>query len=165
MKMKIQKKQGSMWLIAPYLYALVLVLTAWPLMAQERVKNKYVGSVACQECHETQYASFQSHAQHSRSFESVQKMKKELTPEEMKECFVCHTMRYGKPGGFISLEKTPELKNVGCEVCHGPGKLHVETENPSDINKEITIDLCNECHIEERVNAFRYKPIIFAGSH
>jgi len=165
MKIKILNRKGRTCLIAPYLYALVLVLIAWPLMAQERGNNKYVGSVACQECHEKQYASFQSHARHSRSFESVQKMKTGLTPEEMKECYVCHTMGYGKPGGFISLEKTPELKDVGCEVCHGPGKLHVETENPADINKEVTIDLCNECHIEERVNAFRYKPIIFAGSH
>jgi len=163
--MKILNRKGRTWLIAPYLYALVLVLIAWPLMAQGSGNNKYVGSIACQGCHAKQCASFQSYSRHSRSFESVQKMKKELTPEEMKECYVCHTMGYGKPGGFISLEKTPELKNVGCEVCHGYGKLHVETRDPADIITEITIDLCNECHIEERVNAFRYKPIIFAGSH
>jgi hypothetical protein len=29
----------------------------------------------------------------------------------------------------------------------------------------VTIDICQKCHIEERVSAFRYKPIIYAGSH
>jgi hypothetical protein len=165
MKIKILKKQGKTLWISPHFCLLIFLFIALPATAKEGSNKKYVGSAACQTCHQTQYASFQSHARHSRSFESVQKMKKELTPEEMKECYACHTMGYGKPGGFISLEETPELKNVGCEVCHGPGRLHIETGNPADINRKVTIDLCNECHIEERVNAFRYKPIIFAGSH
>ncbi|OEU59558.1 MAG: cytochrome C, partial [Desulfobacterales bacterium PC51MH44] len=112
-----------------------------------------------------QYISFKSHARKSRSFESVQKMKKGLTEDEIKECYVCHTMGYGKPGGFISPEKTPELKNAGCEVCHGPGSIHIKTEDPAYIIRDVTINICQECHIEERVKAFRYKPIIYAGSH
>lgn len=92
-------------------------------------------------------------------------MKKGLTEDEIKGCYACHTIGYGKPGGFTSAEKTPELKNAGCEACHGPGSLHVKTEDPAHIIRNVTIDICKECHIQERVQAFRYKPIIFAGSH
>ena len=31
--------------------------------------------------------------------------------------------------GFWSLETTPQLTDVGCESCHGPGSRHVKAEN------------------------------------
>jgi len=146
-------------------FVLLFFLFSFPLFAADKHENKYVGSSFCKPCHETQYIAFTNYARKSHSFESVQKMKKGLTDDEIKTCYGCHTTGYGKPGGFVSVEKTPELKNVGCEVCHGPGALHIKTGNPSQIIRKVTIDICRKCHIQERVQAFRYKPIIFAGSH
>ncbi len=132
---------------------------------QGQETNIYVGSASCQSCHEAEYEAFLSHARKSRSFKSIQKMKKGLTDDEIRECYGCHTTAYGKPGGFIDPEQTPELKNAGCEVCHGPGKFHIDTQDPARIIRKVTINICRKCHTEDRVGTFRYKPTIYAGSH
>jgi hypothetical protein len=105
------------------------------------------------------------YAKKSRSFESIERVRKGLTKEEIKECYYCHTTGYGKPGGFISQQKTPHLKNAGCEVCHGPGELHMKTKSPQDIKRHLTMKDCEVCHTSERVKAFRYKPLIHGGAH
>lgn len=125
----------------------------------------YAGANACAPCHQSQYERFMAYARKSRSFQSVLQMKKGLTPEELKQCYACHTTGYGKPGGFISFEQTPELKDAGCEVCHGPGKLHIETQNPAHVRGAIGIDVCQNCHTEERVHSFRFKPMVHGGAH
>lgn len=126
---------------------------------------KYMGSLACKPCHEEEYKSFTTYARKSNSFRSIERVKKGLTEEEIKGCYHCHTTGYGKPGGFISPEKTPHLKNAGCEVCHGPGEFHIKTKNPLYIKGHITKEDCEVCHTEERVKAFRYKPLIHGGAH
>lgn len=143
----------------------VTILFCLPARAQAQEVNGYAGSVACQPCHEKQFQAFQGFARKSHSYASVEKMDKGLPPEKIRPCYACHTTGYGKPGGFVSLEQTPELKNAGCEVCHGPGKLHIKNQDPRLINGTVTVEVCRECHTEERVQAFRYKPILFAGSH
>jgi hypothetical protein len=133
--------------------------------AQTQRTALYVGSDACKYCHEQEYNSFVKYAKKSKSFNSIERVKKGLTEEEMKGCYVCHTTGYGKPGGFVSLEKTPHLKNAGCEVCHGPGGVHVKTRNHNDIKRKMTLKDCELCHTSERVQAFRYKPMIHGGAH
>jgi len=141
---------------------LVLCLPAFPRAGEI---NHYVGSAACQPCHEKEFITFQSFSRKSHSFQSIVRMEKGLPPEKIRQCYSCHTTGYGKPGGFISVEQTPELKNAGCEVCHGPGGVHILDPDSSNIRKSVTIALCNDCHTEERTLAFRYKPTLFAGSH
>ncbi|MDI6890976.1 MAG: cytochrome c family protein [Thermodesulfovibrionales bacterium] len=126
---------------------------------------KYVGSEACKDCHEKEYISFMTYAKKATSFKSIERLEKKLTEEEIKGCYSCHATGYGKPGGFISPEKTPHLKNAGCEVCHGPGEFHVKTKNPSYIKRHLTTKDCDVCHTEERVKAFRYRPMIHGGAH
>ncbi|MBM4141307.1 MAG: cytochrome C [Nitrospira sp.] len=129
------------------------------------ITPKYVGTETCRKCHKAEYDSFMTYARKSRSFESIERVKKGLTEEEIRGCYSCHTTGYGKPGGFVSPEKTPHLKIAGCEVCHGPGELHVTTRNPQDIKRRMTLKDCEVCHTEERVKAFRYKPMIHGGAH
>lgn len=130
--------------------------------AEERV---YVGSKTCQECHSEEYANHLKFSKKASSFESIRVMRPKLTDAEFTECFECHTTGYGKPGGFVSESQTPELKDAGCEVCHGPGSLHAESGDPDDIDHDLTIDSCNTCHSVDRVNAFDYKPLLFGGAH
>ena len=134
------------------------------LFAQER---HYVGTSQCASCHEEEYQSYQKYAKKARSFQAVEKMKHHLSPEEVKRCYRCHTTGYGEPSGFVDEKTTPDLKNVGCEECHGPGSAHVESEDPKDIyaTAEQIRGVCQKCHTQEMVNAFRFRPLIHGGAH
>ena len=150
------------------IFILTLSLLIQAPLAAEQMGNKiprYVGSDACKSCHENEYKYFMTYAKKASSFRSIERVRKGLTEEEIKGCYTCHTTGYGKPGGFISAEKTPHLKNAGCEVCHGPGEFHVSTGSPQHIKRKMKIEACEVCHTSERVRAFRYKPMIHGGAH
>ena len=158
--------KSSIKLILLSFITILLVSTNFSLsLAETKGTPKYVGSLTCKTCHEKEYKSFVTHAKKSTSFTSIERVKKELTEKEIKGCYYCHTTGYGEPGGFISLEKTPHLKNAGCEVCHGPGEFHVKEKDPSYIKRHLTAEDCEVCHTSERVRAFRYKPLIHGGAH
>jgi hypothetical protein len=132
---------------------------------EQNSKIFYVGSLACKKCHPDEYANFITYAKKSTSFQSIEKQMKHLAPDEIKNCYTCHTTGYGKPGGFVSLDETPHLKNAGCEVCHGPGAEHIKSGDPATITSNLSKKDCEVCHISERVKAFKYKPLIHGGAH
>jgi len=125
----------------------------------------YVGTEACRSCHEDQYARFTRYAKKNHSFQSVKKLVKGLTEKEIQGCWQCHTTGYGQPGGFQSETQTPHLANTGCEVCHGPGSAHLSSQNPADIMAVPTMKNCESCHNAERIEAFRFKPLLHGGAH
>ena len=150
----------------PVIFMVYIVFCGLPMnIAATETGPSYVGSMACKKCHETEYRNFMIYAKKSTSFQSIQRLKKELTPKEVDGCYYCHTTGFGKPGGFESEKKTPKLKNAGCEVCHGPGELHVKTTDVTDIKGRLSTEDCEACHTSERVKAFRYKPLIHGGAH
>lgn len=125
----------------------------------------YVGSLACKSCHEKEYTNFTSYAKKSNSYRSIERLQKGLDDQDIKKCYTCHTTGYGKPGGFISVEKTPHLKNAGCEVCHGPGSFHIKDTKSESIIAHPTIQICDQCHTSEMIKAFQFKPLIHGGGH
>lgn len=132
---------------------------------QKQSMATYLGVQACQPCHPHEYQQFATYAKKSRSFESIERLRKGLTAEEINRCYGCHTTGYGKPGGFVSIEETPQLKNAGCEVCHGPGSIHAQTGSLAAIRRHLSKEECEECHTSERVRTFRFKPLIHGGAH
>lgn len=159
---KINRIKVMVWLA----FFSVFFFWGWRVsQAGSEGQKTYVGSVSCMDCHETEYDNFKAHAKKARSYESIKKMQKRLTEEEFRGCFECHTTGYGKPGGFLSEKETPHLKNAGCEACHGPGSLHVESEEPDDIKGSLTTRDCDICHSPERVQTFKFKPLIHGGAH
>lgn len=127
--------------------------------------KRFVGSEACKDCHETEYKNFTSYARKAHSYKSIKALAKGLTDQETKKCYECHTTGYGKEGGFRSETETPQLKDAGCEVCHGPGSLHCETSDAKDIKGKLTAKDCEICHSSERIQAFRYRPLVYGGAH
>ncbi|MBI5559272.1 MAG: cytochrome C [Deltaproteobacteria bacterium] len=162
---------GALSLVSKALLLLFAQFTCALLMAQPGSSQDspdeaiYAGSPACKSCHEKEYASFTTYAKKSRSYESIERIKKGLNEDDLKKCYSCHTTGYGKEGGFVSADQTPDLKNAGCEVCHGPGSLHIRDQTPESITGAPTIKVCDQCHTGERIKAFRFKPLIHGGAH
>lgn len=142
-----------------------LIFTVFLLLYPISAFSEYVGPEVCKPCHIREYENFVKYSRMSRSFDAIEKMKDKITFEELKGCYHCHTTGYGKEGGFLSFEKTPHLKNTGCEVCHGPGKKHANTRNPKYIRRKFSLQICEPCHTEERIRAFRFKPLLYGGAH
>jgi len=157
------------WLPSLVLAALLGVVTylatTIPSQAEPNAPAAYLGAQACKECHEEQYERFQKYSKKAHSFNSIKIMRKGLTEEEQRKCYECHTTGYNRPGGFRSETETPQLMNAGCEVCHGPGSLHAESQDTKQITRRPKLKDCEVCHNSERVGAFRFKPMIYGGAH
>jgi mono/diheme cytochrome c family protein len=146
----------------------VPALAAFVLFAASAaaMEGAYVGSTACGDCHQTEFDNYTAFSKKAHSGDSIKVMASDLAPGEVEVCFSCHTTGHGQPGGFVSFEKTPLMGNAGCEVCHGPGSEHVESGgDPSLIKADLSIEDCTQCHNEERVGAFNFKPMLFGGAH
>ncbi len=104
-----------------------------PLQALDPVQGiagmpTYVGSEACRGCHKKAYDIWEKSA-HSHAYQTLVDAKRPSNRQYDAECIVCHTTGFTYNSGFTNAEKTPQLKNVGCESCHGPGSLHVANKD------------------------------------
>ncbi len=110
--------------------------------------GKFIGSKACEDCHEEEYKIWlegrdEHAARHSHAYATLQNPpKRSKIPRNYDpECLSCHVVGWNPQkyfpyvSGFLSLEETPDLINVGCENCHGPGARHTAAEN-GDIEVE-----------------------------
>jgi len=91
-------------------------------------KATYTGSAACAACHAAEYAKW-STTPHSHAYEALEKATRPSLRQFDGECLVCHTTGLEYQGGFKDAVKTPQLKNNGCENCHGPGSAHAAKRN------------------------------------
>ncbi len=107
----------------------------------------YVGMVKCKNCHPEHVKSY-SEWKYSRNFRILEMRGKEHDPE----CVPCHTTGYGQPGGFVSVEETPHMKNIQCETCHGPASRHVKAPTEKEHQKTLSIpkNICTTCHRQHK---------------
>jgi hypothetical protein len=94
------------------------------IQAVANMKLTYVGSDQCAKCHEADYAAWK-HTGHAHALDALAKADKPTLRQYDPECVVCHTVGFKDASGYVNEQKTPHLKDVGCENCHGPGSAHV----------------------------------------
>ena len=145
-------------------------------------RAQYVGAARCRPCHLPQAKSWEQ-TKMSKAFELLKpgvaadvKRAHNIDPEKDytsdPNCVTCHVTGYGEPGGFVSVEKTPNLVGVQCEACHGPGGGYLKPNLMSLQNKEYkradllaagmiapTAATCQKCH--NKKSPF-FKPFDFA---
>jgi 2',3'-cyclic-nucleotide 2'-phosphodiesterase (5'-nucleotidase family) len=101
---------------------------------------KYVGSDQCLTCHKNHgdAGTVWTASKHANAYNALENIAKKPGLRQFDgECIRCHTVGYDYNSGFVSAEKTPQLKNVGCESCHGPGSAHVAVPG----NKQLALEL------------------------
>ena len=110
------------------------------LESRPEVKSgtSYAGNDSCRECHPEAFKKWLG-TKHSKSFETLENDKEEKTSR----CLRCHSTGYGRRSGFIDSESTPDLREVGCETCHGPGKDHVRA--PKNKKMETVYGITSDC--------------------
>ncbi len=134
-------------------FDLALQSSGWEKIQPTRAEpgNAYVGSDTCMRCHPYQYARWKVQ-RHANAMESLKKAGYEWSPE----CIVCHTVGYGSPDGYVSMEKTPAFGRVGCENCHGRGKI-LEHGSCKGLARKPTEDTCRGCHTLSKHAEFQYQ--------
>jgi len=111
--------------------------------------SPYVGAETCAGCHEKENQVW-SGSRHSHAMATLEKKNQQFD----NECIRCHVVGYEK-GGFQSLYTTPQLANVQCEECHGPGRQHAS--NPGKGYGFVATPVgCMRCHKEPNDPDFNF---------
>jgi len=110
-------------------------------------KLQYVGSRACKLCHSYEYDMWKTQG-HAHAYATLEAVGSQYDPE----CVICHVVGMEYTSGFVSAGKTPQLKNVGCENCHGPGSEHIQSLGAADIVGPMRV--CTDCHTPEHSGGF-----------
>jgi hypothetical protein len=109
----------------------------------------YVGIEACSKCHPAPREVWQKTA-HSRAYATLSTQFKEFNLE----CVGCHVTGYERPGGSTATY-VESLKDVQCEVCHGPGSAHaVDPGDKTKIVGKPNAAICLGCHHPPHVEGF-----------
>jgi nitrate reductase cytochrome c-type subunit len=102
-------------------------------------KLSYVGSEKCYSCHAAEAAQWKS-SKHSHAMEALEKYATRPKNRQFDgECVVCHSVGFGRPTGHENDTKTPHLRHVGCESCHGPGSGHVAAPNGKKLYAALSL--------------------------
>jgi hypothetical protein len=127
---------------------------AEPPVAAEPGRASYVGGENCVSCHKPA-ARFWKHTIHAQAWKTLV----DLGKEAHDDCVNCHVTGFGEVGGS-SLGYTRGLQDVQCEVCHGPGSIHVEKrgkESPFAGRLKTPESICVRCHNEKHSDTFQYE--------
>lgn len=117
-----------------------IILISSAVAIDSGLYSDYEGAKVCSFCHPDQYAKW-NNSKHARAYENL------INSGEVVEdrCIKCHTLD----------KESDSLKGVQCEMCHLPGKEHIESENKKGTQKIYwSANLCAKCHIGSFHNQF-----------
>lgn len=123
----------------------------------------YVGAAACQRCHAPAFKWWREHP-HGHAYATLESLHKNCNLS----CVGCHVTGYNEPGGS-TVTHLDTLKDVGCEVCHGPGSKHAANPKLAGaVRRDTPEKVCVTCHNQEHSKRFRYdafRQMLIAPGH
>lgn len=110
-----------------------------PVTTTPLASGLFVTSETCGTCHHQEFALWKESG-HAHAFATLEKRRQQFDLS----CIGCHTTGY-QQGGFMQALLTPQLSNVQCESCHGPGQSHI-ADPVKPYGQVVTPDACIICH-------------------
>lgn len=128
-------------------------------------QSSYVGAGSCEGCH-AEAVQFWRSTPHFKAYLTLEQQDKQFNLD----CVGCHVTGYDKPGGS-TVTYVEGLSGVQCEVCHGPGSLHIA--DPADAERIAQAPARSLCagachhppHVPEGWNADAKWPKILGKGH
>jgi hypothetical protein len=118
------------------------IITSWD---DNKIQNSsFAGVQTCLLCHENQYNQWK-YTPHASAFKTLLERQRSSAPK----CIACHVTGLGYESGYKVGDINSLFVNVQCEMCHGPGNLHVEAPSRTNIIKSPTQKDCVQCHDSE----------------
>ncbi len=114
--------------------------------------KSYAGSRACRSCHKKQYDNWQA-SRHGRAYRTLEEKKQQYNLN----CIYCHVTGLNRDNAPVALSLNENMRNVGCESCHGPGKQHLLDPSKQKMILRPTSQTCQSCHRDEHDDSFVYK--------
>ena len=115
----------------------------------------YVGMASCADCH-SEEVDFWKKTVHAQAWQTLVDRGQQFDYE----CIGCHVTGFGKPGGS-NLGHNESLRDVECEVCHGPASIHVAKGGEGKaaaLVRNPPQELCaTNCHTHEHSDTFQYE--------
>ena len=122
--------------------------------APKKGEAGYAGSAGCEDCH-ADAVKFWKTTRHAQAWKTLVDRGQQFDFD----CTSCHVTGWERPGGS-NLAFNEPLRDVQCEVCHGPSSIHVAKggeEKPAATLREPAKDLCaNQCHTSEHSDTFEH---------
>jgi hypothetical protein len=113
-------------------------------------KNGFIGWRKCRDCHPAQTGKWQR-SKHASAFLTLIGNDQQFNLD----CLPCHVTGVDSKAPAAALTLPSELQLVGCESCHGPGRLHIK--NPTSSKPApVTEAACLQCHTPERDDSFNF---------
>ncbi len=117
--------------------------------------NPYIGSAACQPCHQEIFQRWDQTG-HAHAFATLASKRE----DKNSACLECHTTGYREETGYAATTATAHLVQVGCESCHGRGGFHVRMNGRISNFVKITETTCVRCHDTKNSPAFAFTKMI-----
>ena len=152
-----------------------LAATSGPPPAPPAGQPYYLGNAGCLGvCHyHSDSMEFWQKTRHASAWKTLVDGGKDLSYD----CVGCHVVGFDKNGGANlwtvaqwqrqappgkpAPAAGPDLRNVQCEACHGPGSLHARTPTKVPMpTPKPTEELCRGCHTKEHSDTFTWVPYL-----
>ena len=119
---------------------------------QALTDSGYLGSESCAPCHAEQSAAWRK-TRHAGAYTTLADKQQQFNVD----CLPCHVTGVGMDHASEALAVPEARRGVGCEACHGPGRLHSQGPAANPMTRKPEAGVCLACHAPPHDEQFDYE--------